>query len=96
MRQFNQVAQAKWDELHALKTHWPLHELDQLAAYCAAYSRWEAAERYLTNPANGPVVTIEDDKGGVKSHGVAPEVKVSEAAAKEMARIAKLLRLGRL
>ena len=96
-RPLDRVAQAKWNELFPLR-NWGAHELDQLAAYCAAYSRWDAAEQYLSSPDpdKGPVITICDDRGGVKSHGVAPEVKVSEGAAKEMARIAKLLRLGRV
>lgn len=93
---FDNFARLKWAELHPLREDWKTHELDQLAAYCAAYSRWRRAETYLAEPTNGPVITISDDDGNVKTHGAAPEIKVAADAAKEMARIAKLLRLARL
>lgn len=72
---------------------WKPAQIDSLAAYCAAYGRWMAAERWLASPGNGPVATILDDKGNVKTHSTAPEVLVGERASKEMARLAKALRL---
>jgi len=82
----------KWTELQALR-EWRPSQLDHVAAYCAAYGRWVDAERWLAEPGNGPVVTIVDAKGNVKMHATAPQVLVGERAAKEMARLAKLLRL---
>ena len=70
-------------------------ELDMVAAYCVAYARFIAAERWLRDPENDCVMTIVDDKGNIKSHGVVPQVGLSERSAKEMARLAKLLRLDR-
>lgn len=85
-------ARAKWDELVA-RADWKPGELDTLAAYCAAFGRWIAAERWLAEPGHGPVVTIKDDKGNVRSHTTAPEVAVGERAAREMSRLGALLKL---
>lgn len=70
-------------------------EADALAAYCAAYGRWLAAEAWLAAPGNGPVVTIRDDKGNVRVHAAAPQLRVAEGASKEMTRLAKILKLDR-
>lgn len=91
----DQAAQEKWQQIMAKRQAWKPLELDQLAAYCANWSRWRRAESALATMGD-PVVTIEDDKGGVKSHGPAPEIKIAESAAKEMQRLARALRLGRL
>jgi phage terminase small subunit len=65
----------------------------QLAAYCLAASRWQAAEEWLQHPDHGPVLTIRDDKGNVKSHGPDPHLRIAETSLKEMGRLAKTLRL---
>lgn len=67
--------------------------MTQLAAYCAAFGRWHDAEAWLADPEHGPVITIRDDKGNVRSHGPAPQVAIAERSAKEMARLAKELKL---
>jgi len=71
----------------------PVAKLQQLAEYCAAYGRWVAAEEWLAEPGHGPVMTIRDDKGNIKSHGPAPHLAIVERSAKEMARLAPGLRL---
>jgi len=80
-------ARRKWAELVALRPVWTAVQADALAAYCAAFSRWVAAERWLADPDHGPVVTIRDDKGNIRSHGPAPQLLVGERAAKEMSRL---------
>ena len=85
-------AAGKWRELRA-RYAFGEHELDSLAAYCAAWGRWRDAEAWLAAPDNGSVVTIRDDKGNVRVHATAPQLSVAERAAKEMARIDKTLRL---
>lgn len=95
------VARAKFEELSGLREFRP-HEVDQLASYCTNFSRWKAAEQWLAdpapdeagNPTRGPVATILDDKGNIKAIVASPQIAIAEKAAKEMARIAKLLRLG--
>lgn len=86
----------KWEELtkqhkRRLKTM----NLDLLAAYCAAYGRWMEAEEWLAagDGVDRSVVTLWDDKGNIKSHGVSPQVKVSRDAVKEMQRLAAVLML---
>lgn len=66
----------------------PERTVTNLAAYCAAYGRWVRAEQWLADPEHGPVVTIRDDKGNVKSHGPAPQLRIAEQASKEMSRLA--------
>lgn len=84
------TASARWAELVGLR--WKAGELADLAAYCAAYGRWVDAEAFIA--AYGPVMTISDDKGNVKSHGPSPQLLIAERSAKEMGRIAKELRLS--
>ena len=67
--------------------------LDAVAAYCVAYGRWAAAETWLNDPKHGPVITIKDDKGNIKSHGPSPYITISERAGKEMSRIAETVKL---
>lgn len=86
------AALGRWAELRAA-AKWSPAELDDLAAYCAAYGRWHDAETWLADPSHGSVVTIRDDKGNIKSHAPAPQVAVAERASKEMARLGKALRL---
>lgn len=86
---------AKWTEIAGLKS-WGIGERDQILAYCLAYQRFVAAQKWLMTPGHGPVITIRDDKGNVKSHGKAPQLIMSDDAAREMARIGKLLRLDRI
>lgn len=85
----------KWRELAPLAL--PGWSPDMLAAYCAAYGRWVAAERWLADPApqHGPIITIRDDKGNVKSHGSAPQLSIAERSAREMTRLGGLLQLDR-
>ena len=95
-------AQAKFAELSTLHKFAP-DQIDQLAAYCASYSRWVAAEEWLCDPrydadghpTRGPVATILDDKGNIKTILASPQIAIAERAVKEMARIAKLLKLTR-
>lgn len=97
------VARAKFEEMCKAREFRP-HEVDQLASYCANFSRWREAEQWLSdprvdgdgNPTRGPVAVILDDKQNVKSIIASPQIAIAEKAVKEMARIAKLLRLGRL
>jgi hypothetical protein len=63
-----------------------------LTAYCAAFGRWKAAEEFLADPAHGPVVTIRDDKGNIKTHGPAPQLTIAERSAREMSRLLDILR----
>jgi phage terminase small subunit len=65
----------------------------ELAAYCMAYQRWLDAEAWLAEPGHSSVVTITDDKGNVKTHAPAPQLKVIEGALKEMDRLGRKLRL---
>lgn len=81
-------ALAKWGELAPLNPT----KLDQVAAFCAAYGRWVAAEEWLADPEHGPTMTIRDDKGNVKSHGISPQVGIAERSQKEMARLGRGLR----
>ena len=90
------VARAKWDELAPVVAARPRTkptDMQTLAAYCAAYGRWADAEAFLADPAHGPVLTIRDDKGNVRSHGPAPQLVIAERASKEMSRLAKLLHI---
>ena len=64
-----------------------------LASYCAATQRLTDAEAWLADPDHGPVITIRDDKGNIKSHGPAPQLAIAERAAKEVSRLAKELRI---
>ena len=80
----------KWREVTSLVVDF---NPDLLAAYCSAYGRWVQAERWLADPDHGTVVTICDDKGNVKTHGPAPQLAICEKSLKEMARLAKDLRL---
>lgn len=85
-------AREKWDELAARVAARPRGrptDLAQLAAYCTAYARWRDAEAFLAT--KGPVLTIRDDKGNVRSHGPAPQLTIAERASKDMARLARLL-----
>lgn len=85
-------ASAKWADLH--KTHvFPADAWPTVAAYCAAWGRWVAAEAHLAQ--HGPVMTITDDKGNVKSHGPSPQLAIAERSQKEMARLAALPGLRR-
>ena len=86
------AALKRWRELVGA-ADWRTGELATLAAYCAAHGRWAEAEEWLADPEHGAVVTIRDDKGNIKSHGPAPQLAIGERAAKEMARLAKELRL---
>lgn len=96
------VAQAKYSELCSLR-EFTAYELDQLAAYCSSYSRWRAAEEWLSdpavdengNPTRGHVATILDDKGNIKTILPSPQIGIAERASREMARIGKALRLHR-
>lgn len=89
---FGATAAAKWAELIDTR-EWRGGQLAALAAYCAAHGRWVDAETWLNDPDHGPVVTIRDDKGNVRSHGPAPQLAIAERSAKEVVRLAKLLRL---
>jgi phage terminase small subunit len=77
---------------------WETHQIDTLTAYCAAWSRWRAAEEWLATPAEDGsdryIVSVYDDKGVCKSHGLSPQVALSERSNKEMTRLAKILRLN--
>lgn len=87
---------AKWAELVGKvqgQTARKPSVLTDLAAYCVAFDRWCAAERWLADPEHGPVITIRDDKGNIKSHGPAPQLAISERASKEMTRLARGLRV---
>ncbi len=89
------TARAQWDTLAPILTARPkirATDLDMLAAYCVAYGRWADAESFLSTPGHA-VLTIRDDKGNIKSHGPAPQLVISERASKEMARLARLLRI---
>lgn len=86
------VALARWREMIGA-ADWKPGEMATLAAYCAAFGRWADAEAWLSDPEHGPVVTIRDDKGNIKSHAPAPQLAIGERAAKEMGRLAKDLRL---
>jgi phage terminase small subunit len=88
------VAFAKWNELSA-RIPFVANELDSLAAYCAAYSRWRGAEEQILAD-GGPILTVIDDKGNVKSCAVSPRVLLAERSQKEMARLGKILKLGRI
>lgn len=83
---------ARWRELTADRP-WKSRELVTLAAYCAVYGRWVSAEEWLADPAHGPVVTIRNDKGEIKSHGPAPQLAIAERCGKEVARLACVLKL---
>jgi phage terminase small subunit len=90
------AALAKWAELApqlAARPHFRPAKMTDLAAYCAAFGRWHDAEEFLADPEHGPVLTIRDDKGNIKSHGPAPQLAIAERAAKELARLAKSLGL---
>lgn len=86
---------AALDEWNRITTDraWTPSQLASLAGYCAAYGRWSDAETWLADPAHGPVLTIHDDKGNIKSHGAAPQLLIAERSLKEMGRLARLLRL---
>jgi len=88
----DEVGLAQWNLLVGLRP-WRPSQLLELAAYCAAYSRWAAAEAWLAEEGHGAVITIRDDKGNIKSHGVAPQVTIVERASKEMGRIAAKLKI---
>lgn len=81
----------KWREI--VRDHDDIDDLDALAAYCATYGRWRAAEEWLADPGpgHGAVVTICDDKGNVKSHAPAPQIAIAVQAAREMGRLRKAL-----
>jgi len=83
-------ALAMWADLASSTV--PVAKLQALAAYCAAYGRWVTAETWLAQPEHGPVMTIRDDKGNIKSHGPSPHLAIAERSAKEMARLAPGLR----
>lgn len=89
-------ALAKWVELHPKleARHGTRASImaPTLAAYCAAFARWKAAEEFLADPAHGPVVTIRDDKGNIKTHGPAPQLAVAERSAREMTKLLGILR----
>lgn len=91
----NGKALEKWHEL-APKLTWSPGELANLAAYCAQFARWWAAEQHLAKSPDNWVVTITNDRGEVKSHGPAPDIKIAEMASKEMQRLGKALRLARI
>lgn len=87
---------AKWTELEPIISARPALKpttIAALEAYCAAYGRWHTAEQFLADPAHGPVVTIRDDKGNIRSHGPAPQLAIAERAQKEMTRLARMLRI---
>lgn len=88
------AARGKWAQLVATGAY-DDGDGDALAAYSAAYGRWVAAEDWLAAPSNGPVVTVRDDKGNVRIHGVAPQLAVAERALREMGRLGKALRVER-
>lgn len=88
------MAQEKWRDMVAQCRFAP-QDADNLAAYCAAFARFRSAEEWLRDPEHGYIMTIADDKGNVKTHGVVPQVMMSERAAKEMSRLAKTLHLER-
>ena len=77
----------------AARKQTPNHDL--ILAYVTSYQRWIKAERWLADPNHSTVVTIRDDKGVIKSHGPAPQLKIAETSCKEMSRIGKILRLNR-
>jgi phage terminase small subunit len=86
----------KWTELAAVLAKRPnVKSTDwlQLGAYCAAFGRWHDAEAWLAAPDRGPVLTIRDDKGNIKSHGPDPHLAIAERSIKEMSRLAKALRI---
>lgn len=87
-------ARAKWIELTDRIDFAP-HELDALTAYCVAWGRFVSAETWLRHPDHDTIMTITDDKGQVKSHGIVPQVALSERSAREMTRLSKVLRLNR-
>lgn len=84
--------ESKLEEVKARLRGRPVNP-DLLEAYVLAWSRWKNAEEWLSDPNHGPVITIRDDKGNVKVHGIAPQVKVSESASREMARLAAALNI---
>lgn len=89
----DEIARKKWDRMLEGQTY-KEHQLDALAAYCAAYSRWYRAEQFLSDPTKH-VVTITNELGEVLKHCPAPHIEVSQKAQTEMQRMAKILRLAR-
>lgn len=83
----------KWNEICSGNGIWSGADIINLTAYCAAFGRWHDAEEWLSDPAHGPVVTIRDDKGNIKTHGPAPQLGIAEKAQKEMIRLAKAIGL---
>lgn len=98
----DQVAKDKWSDLAGLRV-FSSYELDQLASYCANYSRARTAEAFLAdpkpdefgNPTQGLVATILDDKQNIRTIIASPQIGIAERAAREMSRIGKALRLHR-
>jgi phage terminase small subunit len=88
------LAKAKFSALLNDREEWTEHQKDLLAAYCACFSRFVHAEKFLSDPAKH-VVTILEPDGSVRKHEPSPEIEVSRKAQLEMARLSKLLRLGR-
>lgn len=87
------IAREKWARM-VEGQNYKEHQLDALAAYCAAYSRWCQAEKFLADPTKH-VVTITNELGEVLKHCPAPHIEVSAKAQAEMAKRAKILRLAR-
>ncbi len=86
------LARQRWAELHSIKP-FALAKHTTLAAYCAAWAKWVEAEQWIYADPENPrtIITITDDKGNVKSHGPAPQVKIAEASAREAVRLGRIL-----
>lgn len=84
-------ARARWAEIVALGKN--VRNYDVLVAYCVAYQRWIETEEWLSQQSS-LVATIRDDKGNIKSHGPAPQLKIAADACKEMTRLGKILNLN--
>lgn len=77
------IGAAKWRDLVGrLRSKSDVASLDLLEVYCAAYERWTAAQRWLSE--NGDVLEIVNDKGVVLKVQPAPKLDVAARAEKAM------------
>jgi phage terminase small subunit len=87
----DEVGAAKWAELEgrlAARSRTPMG-LGKLEIYCAAYSRWVAAQAWLAE--HGDVMEITSDKGVVIKAQPAPKLDVAARAEKAMLEASKSL-----
>jgi phage terminase small subunit len=87
----DEVGVAKWAELEgrlAARSRTPMG-LGKLEIYCAAYSRWVAAQAWLAE--HGDVMEITSDKGVVIKAQPAPKLDVAARAEKAMLEASKSL-----